>query len=474
MLFSCSTERDPTTLPGAHSGSWMDLDSEDFHGRFVLEDGTSSCMHCHGIDSPGGRVGISCLDCHGRGDDACVACHGGMDNDTGAPPAGLRGQLSDTTIAVGAHTAHLESSALAAPFACNVCHIVPLFVLSPSHLDQARPLSQPLDSIAEIVWHGIADGGNAVWERGSRTCSATYCHGNFTGGFLSNHPIWTSSNQAGCGSCHDVGANPETLHWEHHAYHVDSAGLSCADCHASVVNTSFDIIGLSLHVNGQVDTLIRDPAVCAACHGSGPDACTRCHGGADNLSGAPPLGLQGETTTSQLAVGAHTTHMEGGTLADAFACSDCHRVPSNFLAPGHFGPDSTAEMTWSALAGAASSWNRTSATCSNIYCHGNFTGGFRSNRPIWIASNQAGCGSCHDVGGNPENLSGRHDKHVREENLACNECHASVVNQQLLIIDSSLHVNGTKNVSLLRGGTYQNSSCSGLSGTNCHDPETWY
>jgi predicted CxxxxCH...CXXCH cytochrome family protein len=451
----------------------MDEESADFHGEFVLLAGTESCAHCHGIDTHGGRVGISCMDCHGPGTSGCRRCHGGLDNDTGAPPYGLRGESLDTLLAIGAHTAHLDTTSLGAPVPCGACHVVPVYLLSPPHLDRDRPAGQPLDSIAEVVWHGIADGGNAVWERTARTCSGTYCHGNFAGGDASNSPVWTGFGQANCGSCHDVGSDPASLLWKHE-YHVDTAGLSCGDCHASVVDTRLGIIDPALHVNGVVDTLTRDPSVCAVCHGSGPDVCVGCHGGADNLTGAPPLGLRGEASTNQLAVGAHTVHMDGGSQADAFACSECHKVPANLIAPDHLDADSIAEMTWGPLAGAASRWNRASATCSGVYCHGNFAGGDASNSPVWTGAGQANCGSCHDVGSNPRSLSGRHEKHIEDENLDCIECHRTVVSRQLVIIDRSLHADGVKTVSILGGGTYRNGSCSGLNNTTCHGAESWY
>lgn len=418
-------------------------------------------------------MGVSCRDCHGPGSSVCRGCHGGLDNDTGAPPLGLRGETSTDQLAVGAHTAHIDTTSLGAPVACDACHVVPLFLFSPTHLDQLRGGGLPLDSIAEVVWHGFADGGDATWDRSSRTCAGTYCHGNFSGGTETNAPVWTENNQANCGSCHDVGENPEQLEWEHE-YHMDTVGLFCADCHASVVDTLLNVTNAALHVNGQVDTLVRDRSTCNVCHGSGPGACLGCHGGLDNETAAPPYGLRGETSTNQLAVGAHTTHMEGGNLADAFACSDCHKVPSSLIDPSHLGVDSIAELTWSSLAGPASSWNRSSAACSGVYCHGNFSGGITANRPVWTSADQAECGSCHDVGTNPGSLSGRHDDHVVERGFDCIECHSTVVSRTLVILGPALHVNGSKNVSFLRGGTYSNGSCSGLNNTACHGSESWH
>jgi len=160
-------------------------------------------------------------------------------------------------------------------------------------------------------------------------------------------------------------------------------------------------------------------------------------------------------------------------MADGFACSDCHRVPSDLLAPGHLGTDSIAEMNWSSLAGGASHWNRSTGTCSNIYCHGEFSGGSGSHTPLWIGFNQTTCGDCHDIGHNPGSLSGRHEKHISDETFDCIECHQSVITRQMLIFNKALHVNGANNVSLLRGGTYQNGSCSGLNSAACHDSEPW-
>jgi len=437
----CSDKRIPTTLPPAHPAEWQVPASADFHGKVVVQRGPASCQVCHGVDYTGGKVGVSCVECHLQSSGVCLSCHGGADNASAAPPLGLRGETDDTTRAVGAHTTHLEGDQISDGVPCASCHIVPAFLFDSLHLDIASGPTP--DSIAEIVWGDIAPAPGAAWNRGAARCTNTYCHGNFSGGETGNAPVWTGgASEADCGSCHDVGADPAALLWKHE-FHLTFAGLFCADCHASVVDTELVITALDLHVNGVADTLTRDPAICALCHGQGANVCTVCHGGTDNLTGAPPVGLRGETLVTELAVGAHSAHVQGGMLADAFDCTECHVKPDSMLQPGHLGADSVAEITWGGIAPAAGiNWNRGAASCTNTYCHGNFTGGETANAPVWTGgAGQASCGSCHDVGGNPDKLGWKHEYHVGQ-GLRCADCHAGVVDTLDHVTDLTRHVNG--------------------------------
>jgi predicted CxxxxCH...CXXCH cytochrome family protein len=57
----------------------------------------------------------------------------------------------------------------------------------------------------------------------------------------------------------------------------------------------------------------------------------------------------------------------------------------------------TAEISFGPLArtgGASPSWNGT--TCSNVYCHGSFTGG-KVYAPTWTAPVTSTCGTCHGL-----------------------------------------------------------------------------
>jgi len=467
-VIGCSSDRDNPTLPGAHPANWVLASSVDFHGDVVLSGGSAACMECHGEKFDGGLSGVSCMDCHALRTNICTGCHGGINDNSGAPPHGLKGQTSDTSLAVGAHTVHLSGSENAGAVACTDCHRVPAFAFDSLHFDSIAVTGSIItDSIAEIIFSDFSD-GSAIWNRDSATCSGTYCHGNFSGGNHANTPIWNGADQSACGSCHDVGTNPSDLQWKHR-FHVETAGLICANCHASNVDEVLDIIDPDLHVNGLVEFEISDNAICETCHGSGAGSCTLCHGGTDNLTGAPPEGLDGETLISDLAVGAHTAHLDGGTLSDGIDCSECHIVPTSFSDNGHIDADSTAELNWGTLAGAGSSWDRNNATCSDTYCHGNFTEGHASNQPIWNETNQADCGSCHDVGANPADLQWKHEFHVNTAGLACTECHNNVVDNSLSITGLDLHINGALDT-LTRDTAVCNECHNGgtMSCTSCH------
>ncbi|MGB7062507.1 MAG: CxxxxCH/CxxCH domain-containing protein, partial [Candidatus Zixiibacteriota bacterium] len=126
------------------------------------------------------------------------------------------------------------------------------------------------------------------------------------------------------------------------------------------------------------------------------------------------------------------------------------------------------------LPGGQSVWDRGTASCSGIYCHGNFPGGKIANAPVWTSSDQAGCGSCHDVGDDPASLGGKHWKHVQIKDLLCSRCHSSTVDSTLNIIGTSVHLDGQNQVSFSTGqGSYDNWTCSSLE-NECHRPRSWY
>ncbi len=212
---------------------------------------------------------------------------------------------------------------------------------------------------------------------------------------------------------------------------------------------------------------------CLSCHTNtgGPLACNTCHGDFTDINKiAPPRAPNGDTSSTSVFVGAHTSHMYNNTLGHKVACSDCHVVPSSVYAPGHLDatPDNIIKFSGVAVANRASnpSFNSETQTCSNTYCHGNFVYK-KSSAPsqdqfafqdseivgndasvIWtkVDGSQMACGTCHDLP--PRGHIGPIP--VTE----CYTCHGNVVDATGKIINPELHINGTADV---RGDVITNS-----------------
>lgn len=221
---------------------------------------------------------------------------------------------------------------------------------------------------------------------------------------------------------------------------------ACWECHAS--DYSGGITGVS----------------CLNCHTEtgGPEACNTCHGDPTDIDKiAPPKDLAGNTSTTNLGVGAHTSHLYENLIGTAVNCEACHVVPANLTAPGHIGNDNRAEITFGDIAlvnmGTNSSYSYSSGDCSNTYCHGNFilykdssmypyayTGDMivGNNKTVnWTAGeSQIECGSCHGL---PPT------GHTNYGGLnTCGLCHSGIVDANGNIVDSLKykHVNGVVNL----------------------------
>lgn len=194
---------------------------------------------------------------------------------------------------------------------------------------------------------------------------------------------------------------------------------------------------------------------CLPCHEETPEDCIVCHGGVENLTGAPPLDIDDNVNVSARGVGTHTAHLEGRVLADGVECAECHTVPAAYDAPGHVDSDLPAEVIFSGLAlndGAQPAYTSNSASCSNAYCHGNWSLSRAESQypnvysaeamvgnsavPVWTDPTTAQCGSCHNLP--PQG-------HVDYELNQCVVCH-STVDSNGNIADRSKHINGNINV----------------------------
>lgn len=234
-----------------HPSEWSGFPLPGFHGTEGLKKGIGECYQCHGHDLSGGITDVACSECHGGGLDNCVACHGGLNDSTGAPPYGLRGMIDDTALAVDAHNSHLNGLLISDGVPCGSCHIVPEHPWDTTHFDfSIYDGTGTIDSIAEIIWGDIENAGG-LWSRETKSCTNTYCHGNFNYGYTDNSPVWTETDQALCGSCHDDGNDIFQMN-RGHIFHYYN-GVGCESCHASTVDEGLNIIGPQLHVDGQIN-----------------------------------------------------------------------------------------------------------------------------------------------------------------------------------------------------------------------------
>jgi len=178
----------------------------------------------------------------------------------------------------------------------------------------------------------------------------------------------------------------------HGAPPANHAQSECTTCHPTTITATGALT--AAHLDGAIDA------------GDGSGTCTDCHGADGNP--APPRGLHGELATSTLAVGAHRVHLSPSGLTGAIACSECHVVPATVGAAGHIDTALPAEVfapgagVVARADGATPAWDRTTATCSGVYCHGagiqlagDPTPGVRA--PGWTADDQVYCGSCHGI-----------------------------------------------------------------------------
>lgn len=237
----------------------------------------------------------------------------------------------------------------------------------------------------------------------------------------------------------DGWANPSSVNF-HGKYIVDNKQWNlnqCKSCHAN------DYSGGTANSS------------CLGCHtaSGGPENCRLCHGNSDHSN--PPKSLTGDTLITSLGVGVHVTHVNSPKFSAALHCTDCHSF-SGFSDPNHIGssPDGIAEINFGTLANDTliggthpnPTWDRNTATCSNVYCHGSFKEG-NSAAGIWTDPNSVVCGSCHGdpVTGNPTPRTNGvftppHFSFMTKN--TCYVCHGTVINSQGVMIDKSKHING--------------------------------
>lgn len=188
---------------------------------------------------------------------------------------------------------------------------------------------------------------------------------------------------------------------------------------------------------------------CLTCHNkpNGPENCATCHGGANT---APWRDLSGNTQRTIKSVGAHQAHLVGGLTGAAVGCNVCHTVSEAAPYAGHFDNGATQGKfdTTTVFYRSNASYTSSTATCSNTYCHGNFSGG-NNLTMSWTdtSSTVVACGTCHgDVTKTTlEEKAFPKNNHPAIGTAKCSQCHSSVVDANLNFTSKSRHINGAVN-----------------------------
>lgn len=394
-----------------HPNGYIDPNSDAFHGKDLERRGWkfAECQKCHGTDFRGIDPAPSCLSCHTESPTSCTTCHD-------QPPA------------TGAHDKHV----LADGFACSECHHVPATWDEPGHILTASGDVDPQP--AEIVFGTLANRdvspprrtAPASFEATTKQCSNVYCHGGVLGDAAAsnNRPAWDGgAAAAACGTCH---GNPPATH----------ARTDCASCHPKTIAANGALS--ASHIDAVIDV------------GNGSGTCTACHG--SGTQPAPPRGLHGELLTTDLVVGAHAVHLTASRLRGPIACSECHLVPATVTDPSHLDGAPNAEVVFGTLAttdAAAPVWDRATATCSSVYCHGGGaklaadTAPSKLATPIWTATaaETIYCGACHG-------LPPRDTVHAPTLTLMdCATCHPLTVGPfGNILVGNGKHINGEVDV----------------------------
>ncbi len=298
---------------------------------------------------------------------ACATCH-----PTGATfgfevPYTFPG---GTTTAGGTIALHTATTATTCTVACH-------FPKGGPAKSVAWDAPGPLACVDCHATTSLPAGHPAVAANATRTdCQRCHTLGNHLGGtvaLVAHDTAWSDKTSPGF-----------------HAFQANAGLGACQDCHGA------DLAGGAAR------------SACATCHDVGLPAgiaswkvsCVMCHGGTETASGAPPKATWGNAADT-VRVGAHTIHGAGSAIAPAYDCGVCHVKPADALAGGHV-DGGTAELTFSGVAtarNAAPSWDRATATCSGVYCHGGTMGGGTKTAPVWtrVGLGEAACGTCHGL-----------------------------------------------------------------------------
>ncbi|MGB8930010.1 MAG: CxxxxCH/CxxCH domain-containing protein [Anaeromyxobacteraceae bacterium] len=330
------------------------------------------------------------------------------------------------------------------PYTCDECHAPTMLDNSSAtigtvtnHVNGAKDVDFATTAVAASI---NQSGGNytSTVTAPNYTCASTYCH---SGGVATSAPFsatasaaiaWNSATSTTCQSCHGwtattaptmgVALGSSFQGSAVHMNHVANAGVIgtnyvCGACHQNTVAATTDspITTAANHVNGVKDVSIAPRGAIATtqvyagtcnttyCHSSGQRAytfspiawtgpalgCTGCHGtGVGNTTGAPDYTNGGVNSATANSHSAHAT--------SSATCTTCHNTfvtTAGTAINGSSHTNGVINVAFdTAVAGtvtyAAGTAAPTSATCTNVKCHGN-----NATAAVWGATMD--CTGCH-------------------------------------------------------------------------------
>ncbi len=437
----------------------------------------------------------NCVVCHEHAEGfkaSCASCHGNPPaTDTASLPDGLVWNPSPTGSAEG--TAHIKHATGGSNYSytCETCHYQGMPVTDISGNNKIQ--------IGFYLFGGAYTGVGTTYKGQSLSapysyeftnnttvgatqfqCINIYCHGRLPDG-----TVWGGGNNTGpmwngtivCGDCHGAAASSPPSrgsHSKHAQAYDDGYQYSCSLCHKDPSSDK------SLHANNKSEIIFSaDPKVSGGNYGGTEQAldaygtCTNlyCH---STVQSSPPGGSPTYRTTPawgdnstlgctdchdsspSLATGSHNKHFYNYDNEECFPCHNysndddpcmaCHSF-SGYFTPRDRHANYIIDVNFSPMYGG--SYSGTSApndaygSCSNLYCHGNYSGSGLNATPTWGNSATAACGSCHGGSNTSVPNSGTHALHAGGYNFSCTLCHQGILSgtgpSNYIIADKAKH-----------------------------------
>lgn len=428
----------------------------------------------------------------------CSMCHG---NKVYSGQQAAMPNYADDDVGGPKNNSHATHVIRTPSFRCEYCH-------SQTTTDglSINIESLHVNKIYNVDVAAAYDTGDPNYTEGTSTCDNIYCHGGEMGaGAVGDDttPIWGTPATAACGDCHMTTValgSSVPISQGSHEMHVTNYGFDCTDCHTDSTDQR--------HVNRSVtfadNTSLSDTTQCATCHSGdaadakidwSPPGNTRscgdgasCHPGRDVVASMPI---------------SHEKHLDPNTYNLNFKCAYCHNhtvgIGDDYAIEQRANHANTVKDVYF----SSFQNNSTNGTfdagsqkrCADIYCHSNgtdLTGPYtdaednaRIPTPDWDDPVAMNCNGCHGTDGvygddrdpmpnyDDESIGGpknnSHKEHVNDNGIECMACHKTTLSANNTILDYSLHLNGSYDVSLQGKyvGTYSGGTGT-CSDVTCH------